>query len=213
MTEHEIKVIIIEDHKSFREGLEILINSSSEFQCIAAFESVESALGNLPAGDVLLLDIHLTGMSGIAAIPKIREIQPALKIIMMTVFDSDDSIFTAILAGADGYLLKKTPPQKILYAVADVMQGGSPMSPYVAKRVLEHFKTMLPKPAGDYKLTTRESEILTELVDGLDSKQIAGKLFISYETVRNHLKHIYEKLHVCSRSQAVSKALQEGLTK
>ncbi|MBI2418114.1 MAG: response regulator transcription factor [Ignavibacteriales bacterium] len=87
------------------------------------------------------------------------------------------------------------------------------MSPYVAKRVLEHFRTMLPKPVEDYKLTTRESEILTELVDGLDSKQIAGKLFISYETVRNHLKHIYEKLHVCSRSQAVSKALQEGLTK
>lgn len=132
---------------------------------------------------------------------------------MMTVFDSDDSIFNAILAGADGYLLKKTPPRKILHAVADVMQGGSPMSPYVAKRVLEHFRTMLPKPVEDYKLTTRESEILTELVDGLDSKQIAGKLFISYETVRNHLKHIYEKLHVCSRSQAVSKALQEGLTK
>ncbi|MBI2418115.1 MAG: response regulator transcription factor [Ignavibacteriales bacterium] len=102
MSDNAIKIIIIEDHKSFREGLETLVNSSPEFQCISSFDSVESALGNFPVADVLLLDIHLTGMSGIAAIPKIKEIQPALKIIMMTVFDSDDSIFNAILAGADG---------------------------------------------------------------------------------------------------------------
>jgi DNA-binding NarL/FixJ family response regulator len=130
---------------------------------------------------------------------------------MLTVFDDDDHVFKAIMAGADGYILKKTPPARVLSAIQDAAEGGTPMTPYVASRVLELFRKYAPTPGDNHGLSPRERDVLGELVKGLDTGEIAGKLFISPETVRNHIKHIYEKLHVHSRSQAVAKAIKQGL--
>lgn len=207
-----INVTIIEDHSDYREGLAHLLNSTEGFNCVAKYHSVEQSLENFTESDVLLLDIHLPGKSGIEAISYFKENYPQMQIIMLTVFDDDGNIFNAILAGADGYLLKKTSPIKILASLEDVLESGMPMSPYVAKKVVDYFRdNKLIK--NDYQLSQREKEVLTELVNGSDSKQIAEKLFISYETVRNHLKNIYQKLHVNSRTQAVSKALKDGIIK
>jgi DNA-binding NarL/FixJ family response regulator len=203
-----IRVAIIEDHSDFREGLSQMISSSAQFRVAGTFSSVEAALSDFPECDVLLLDINLPGKSGIESIPAIKKICPLAQIVMMTGLDDDDSIFNALLAGADGYLLKKTNPGKVLSAIEDAAGGGTPMTPYVARRVIEHFKQSVPLQT-DYQLSDREKEILAALVEGHDNRAIAEKLFISYETVRNHLKRIYEKLHVNSRSQAVSKALTE----
>ncbi|MBV6512578.1 MAG: Transcriptional regulatory protein DegU [Ignavibacteriaceae bacterium] len=212
MENKEISITIIEDHVDFREGLCSFISSSAGYQCEAVYGSVEDALMAEIRSRVILLDIHLPGQSGIEAVPKFKERYPDVKIIMMTVFDDDENIFSAILAGADGYLLKKTPPTKILEAIRDVLDGGAPMSPYVAMKVISHFKNQTIEKA-DYQLTPREKEILTLLVNGTDSRAIGEQLFISYETVRNHLKNIYQKLQVTSRVQAVSKAIKENLVK
>ncbi len=207
-----IRVTIVEDHADFREGLRLMLTSSGKFTVVGAFPSVESALRELPECDVLLLDINLPGKSGTESIPLFKRSAPSTQVVMMTGLDDDDSIFNAILAGADGYLLKKTAPAKVLTAVEDAAAGGTPMTPFVARRVIEHFKQSVPVQR-DYQLSEREKEILSNLVQGLDNRQIADVLFISYETVRNHVKHIYEKLHVNSRTQAVSKALTEHLVK
>lgn len=175
-----------------------------------SYGSAEKALESFPECDVILLDINLPGKSGIEGIPLLKKQCPSAQIVMMTGLDDDDTIFSAILAGADGYVLKKTPPAKVLTAIEDAASGGTPMTPYVARRVIEHFKHSAPVKTN-YQLSDRELEILSALVQGLDNREIGEKLFISYETVRNHLKHIYEKLHVNSRSQAVSKALTERL--
>lgn len=212
MENKEISITIIEDHVDFREGLCSFISSSAGYQCAAVYGSVEDALMAEIRSRVILLDIHLPGQSGIEAVPKFKERYPDVKIIMMTVFDDDENIFSAILAGADGYLLKKTPPTKILEAIRDVLDGGAPMSPYVAMKVISHFKNQTIEKA-DYQLTPREKEILSLLVNGTDSRAIGEQLFISYETVRNHLKNIYQKLQVTSRVQAVSKAIKENLVK
>lgn len=212
MQKKKITVAIIEDHSNFREGLVFFINSTEGYACENKFTSVEEALKNFKACDVLLLDIHLPGKTGIEAIPLIKENFPQTKIIMMTVFEDDENIFNSILAGADGYLLKKTPPLKILSAIEDVLEGGAPISPFVAKKVVDYFREK-DEIKNDYQLTTREKEILALLVEGTDSRQIAAKLFISYETVRNHLKNIYQKLQVTSKIQAVTKAIKERLIK
>lgn len=208
----EIRVVIVEDHADFREGLVHMLSATDGFTVVGKFGSVEKSLIEFPECDVILLDINLPGRSGIESIPLIKKECPAAQIVMMTGLDDDDNIFNAILAGADGYLLKKTPPAKVLTAIEDAASGGTPMTPYVARRVIEHFKQSAPVQK-DYQLSDREKEILSALVQGMDNREIAEKLFISYETVRNHLKHIYEKLHVNSRSQAVSKALTEHLVK
>lgn len=210
--EKKIRVALVEDHEDFREGLASMLEVSEGFCCVGKFSSAEKALVNFPMCDVLLLDINLPGKSGIESIGSFKSEQPSMAILMMTGLDDDDSIFKAILEGADGYLLKKTSPLKVLSAIEDALEGGTPMTPYVARRVIEHFKQSTPQQK-DYLLTEREKEILSALVEGLDNRDIAGKLFISYETVRNHLKHIYEKLHVSSRTQAVSKALSERIVK
>jgi DNA-binding NarL/FixJ family response regulator len=205
-----IRVVIVEDHADFREGLAQLLTAATGFEIAGTFGSVEKSLSHFPECDVLLLDINLPGKSGIESIPLFKKVCPTAQIVMMTGLDDDETIFNAILAGADGYLLKKTPPAKVLTAIEDASDGGTPMTPYVARRVIEHFKQNAPLQT-DYQLTDREKEILAALVHGLDNREIGEKLFISYETVRNHLKHIYEKLHVNSRSQAVSKALTERI--
>ena len=206
-----LRVTIIEDHDDFREGLNHVLCFSEGFECSGAFASVEEALADLPPSDVILLDIHLPGRSGIDAIGSLKQQMPLARIIMLTVFDDDDHVFRAIVAGADGYILKKTPPAQVLVAIQDVAAGGTPMTPYVARRVIDLFKKYAPTSQDGHNLTTREIEILNVLVQGLDPTEIADKLFISRETVRNHIKHIYEKLHVHSRSQAVAKAIKQGL--
>jgi DNA-binding NarL/FixJ family response regulator len=178
---------------------------------VGGYGSVEHALRDMPASDVLLLDIHLPGLSGIDGVRKLKAKHPNMRIIMLTVFEDESNIFRAILEGADGYLLKKTPPLRLLQAIEDAASGGAPMTPSVARQALSLFKNHVPLPKGENPLTDRECEILACLVDGMSNEEIAQKHFISHMTVRNHIRHIYEKLHVHSKSQAVVKALREGL--
>lgn len=206
-----LRVAIIEDHDDFREGLVHVLNFTEGFECVGSFSSVEEALPRFPQADVVLLDIHLPGKSGIEAIASLKERHPPTQIIMLTVFDDDDHVFRAIIGGADGYILKKTPPVQVLSSIQDAAAGGTPMTPFIARRVIELFKHYAPESKEEYSLSPRELEILNQLVLGLDNQEIADKLFISKETVRNHIKHIYEKLHVHSKSQAVAKAIKQGL--
>ncbi len=209
-----INLIVIEDNSLFRTTLVRLLESNGKFNCDNAFDSAETALKALDEGlrepEVVMLDIGLPGLSGIECIPKLKELCPETKIIMLTIHDDDDSIFKAVCAGAAGYLLKDSPSEKIVSAIDEVVNGGAPMNSHIAKRVMEMFKK-LAIPAGNYSLTKREIEILQLLVDGLSKKQISGKLHISYHTVDTHIRHIYEKLEVNTRSGVVVKALRENL--
>jgi DNA-binding NarL/FixJ family response regulator len=206
-----IRTAIIEDHENFRDGLTHLLKFTDGFECSGSYSTAEEGLRELRQADIVLLDIHLPGRSGIDTIPPLREKLPAARIVMLTVFDDDEHIFRAIMAGADGYVLKKTPPAEILTAIRDAASGGTPMSPYVARRVIELFRKYAPSGHEDHQLTSREVDVLNHLVQGFDTEEISKRLYISRETVRNHIKHIYEKLHVHSRSQAVVKAIREGL--
>ncbi len=207
-----IYVTIIEDHQDFREGLTFLLNASEGYTCVDNFGSAEEAISSLSGReDVILLDINLPELSGIEAIPLIREKHPQVKIIMLTVCDDDDTIIQAILAGADGYLLKKTAPEKLLSSLQDTLEGGSAMTPSIANKVFSLFKKHVPVKNNAISLSSRESEVLQLLVEGLDTAKVAKKLFISIQTVRNHIRHIYKKLQVHSKSQAVAKAIKEGL--
>ena len=207
-----IKVAVIEDHHDYRTALSQLLEMAEEFQLTGSFANAETAIENISGlEDALLLDINLPGISGIDAINELKKINPATKIIMLTMLDDDDSVMRAILNGADGYLLKKNAPVEILTAIQTCLAGGSPMTPGIASKVLQLFKKYIPQKNNQYALTKRETEILELLVEGLSNQAIAGKLFISIETVRNHIRHIYEKLQVHSKSQAVVKAIREGL--
>lgn len=207
-----IKVTIIEDHPDFREGLSHLINATDGYTCLDVFGKAEDGIKNISdQTDAILLDIGLPGMSGIEAIPKLKEKIPKVKIVMLTVFDDDDNILKAIMAGADGYLLKKSSPIKILSALEESLDNGSPMTASVAKKVIDLFKNYMPQKDEDFSLSKREMEVLELVVQGLDNNEIAAKLFISIQTVRNHIRHIYDKLHVHSKSQAVAKAFKSGL--
>lgn len=203
---NSLRVILIEDHRNFRDGLKALLDDSSAFSCIGAFGSAEEAFKFKENCDLILLDINLPGKSGVESLPLLKTNYPDARIIMLTVLEDDDMVFAALLSGADGYLLKKTNPALIPAYLEDAYNGGSPMHPVIARKVIEHFRNEKPDN-NDYDLTSRESEILQLLTRGDSNRQIAEKLFISYETVRNHIKHIYEKMHVNSKSQAVAKAL------
>ncbi len=207
-----IKVTIIEDHPDFREGLAYLLNATEGFECIDVFGSAEEAVKNISEQtEVVLQDIGLPGISGIESVALIKKKFPNIKIIMLTVFDDDDNILKAILAGADGYLLKKSSPQKILFALQEALSDGSPMTPSIAKKVIELFRNYVPQKTEEFSLSKRECEVLELIVNGSNNKEVSEKLFISIETVRNHIRHIYEKLHVHSKSEAVVKAIREGL--
>jgi DNA-binding NarL/FixJ family response regulator len=206
-----IDVSIVEDHKEYRESISYILRSTEGFRCAGTYETVEEALANMTEPDVVLLDIHLPGMSGIQGIEKIKSKFPDTHIIMLTVFDDNSNVFEAILAGADGYILKKTPPIRLLQAVEDAAAGGAPMTPAIAKKAIELFKVYVPKSKEADPLSVREHEVLLLLVEGLGNEEISSRLFISQQTVRNHIRHIYEKLHVHSKSQAVVKALKHGL--
>ena len=207
-----IKVAVIEDHQEFRKALTQLLEMAEGFRLTGSFANAETAIENISGlEDSILLDINLPGISGIEAIKELKKINPATKIIMLTMLDDDDTVMQAILNGADAYLLKKTAPEEILSSIQTCLAGGSPMTPGIAAKVLQLFKKHIPQKNNEYALTKRENQILELLVDGLSNQAIADKLFISVETVRNHIRHIYEKLQVHSKSQAVVKAIREGL--
>ncbi|MGA2823989.1 MAG: response regulator transcription factor [Bacteroidales bacterium] len=207
----QISVGIVEDHAAFRQSLVFLISSFSEYKVEWAFASAEEALKNPTVTDVLLLDINLPNLSGIDAIPLFNERFPGQKIMMLTIQEDEDSILKAIRNGADGYILKKTSPPKILEAIQQVYEGGAALTPMVAKQILKLFKPV--KVTGDtqFDLTPRENEILNLIVQGIANSAIADKLFISLQTVRNHIKKIYEKLQVHSKAQAVAKVLKNKI--
>lgn len=206
-----IKVAIIEDHKAFRESIVYLLKNSKGFLHSGDFERVEDALEMNDQPDVILLDIELPGINGIKGIPQLKKLYPAASIIILTVFEDNKNVFEAILTGADGYLLKKSSPDLILKAIEDVTEGGAPMTPTIAKQALGLFKSYVPAKNENSALSDREMEVLNLIVQGFGNDEVAKKLFISPLTVKNHIRHIYEKLHVHSRAQVVSKAIKEGL--
>jgi DNA-binding NarL/FixJ family response regulator len=206
-----ISLGIIEDHSEFRQSLVYLVSSFSDYSVKWAFGSVEEALGSFTDVDVMLLDINLPNMAGTEAIPLFKALMPSLKIVMLTIQEDGESILHAIQNGADGYILKKTHPQRILEAIQQVYEGGSPITPLVAKQVFDFLKPSAAKKENEANLTVREIEILTLITQGFSNDLIADKLFISVQTVRNHIKNIYDKLQVHSKARAVAKALKEKL--
>ncbi len=206
-----VKVAIVEDNDDFREGMFHILQGTEGFRCIGAYDSVESAVKKMPQADVVLMDIGLPGASGIEGVRAVKRKYPETQVIMLTVFDDDKNIFNAVMAGANGYLVKKTAPARLLAAIEEAAAGGMPMTPMVARHVIEMFKRQAPSKNDDIALTPREHEVLALLVDGMNYAVIGEKLFISLDTVRNHIRHIYEKLHVHSKSHAVAKALKQNI--
>ncbi len=213
MAETPIKVAIIEDRRELREGLAMLINGTEGFCCSGAYRSMEDALnrvGSEPA-DLVLSDIGLPGMSGIEGIRILKERYPGLVILMLSIYDDDERIFDALCAGACGYLLKKTPPARLLDALKEAAGGGGPMSPEVASRVISLFREIRPPDRAAHELTPHEIRILKLIVEGHNYKTAAAELAVSVHTISFHLRNVYEKLQVHSKSEAVAKALRDRL--
>src|SRR5215467_2677805 len=208
-----IRVGIIEDRREIREGLTLLIDGTEGYRCTGSFSSMEEALDKIVVDlpDVALVDIGLPGMSGIDGIRIFRSRHPGLLLLMLTVYGDDERIFEALCAGACGYLLKKTPPAKLLESLREAVAGGSPMSPEIARRVVLLFRQFRPPDKADYQLTPHERRLLKLLIDGHNYKTAAAELGVSVNTVSFHMRHIYEKLQVHSKSEAVSKALRNHL--
>lgn len=206
-----IDVAIVEDNAALGNGLRKIVESASDFRCVGVWTSAEDALKKIDAfrPQVVLMDINLPGMSGIEATARIKHHLPEIQVIMVTVYRDHDQIFAALKAGASGYLVKRSTPEEVRQAIRDVRSGGAPMSAEIARRVVEAFhqpmKTASPAGDEDVKLSKRETEILELLTKGLANKEIADRLDISVETVRVHLRRVYEKLHVHSRTEAAMK--------
>jgi DNA-binding NarL/FixJ family response regulator len=208
-----IAVAIVEDLREVREGLAVLVNGTPGFRCSGTYRTMEDALSRIDAAkpDVVISDIGLPGMSGTEGIRILRERYPELPILALTVFDDDDDVFDALCAGACGYLLKNTPPARLLESVREVADGGAPMSPSVARRVVALFREFRPPERATYRLTPQETELLKLIVDGHYYKTAADKMGISRSTVAFHLRNVYTKLCVHSKTEAVAKALRERL--
>ena len=208
-----LKVAIVEDHPEFRAYLSALITGTVGFKCLGSFRSVEEALPKLTSQvpDVMLIDIGLPGMNGIEGIRLFKERFPELLFLTLTVHDDDERIFDALCAGASGYLLKKTPPARLVESVREAMQGGAPMSPEIARRVIKLFREIRPPERADYNLTPHETRILKLLVEGHNYKTAAATLDVAPTTINFHLQNIYQKLQVHSKTEAVAKALRNRL--
>jgi len=208
-----IRVTIIEDRREIREALAMLINGTEGFRCSGSFRTMEDALERIghELPDVVLSDIGLPGMSGIEGISLLKKRYPDLLLLMLSVYEDDERIFDALCAGACGYLLKRTSPARLLESLKEAVGGGAPMSPEVAKRVVALFRDFRPPEKADYQLTPHETRLLKLLVEGHNYKTAATELGVSINTIAFHMKHVYEKLQVHSKSEAVAKALLNRL--
>jgi DNA-binding NarL/FixJ family response regulator len=206
-----ISVAIVEDDQRVRESLSVLINGAEDVRCVATYGTGEAALEDVARKqpDVVLMDINLPGMSGIDCVRKLKVQMPKLQILMLTMYEDDEKVFQSLVAGASGYLVKRTSPAELLKAIAEVHSGASPMSGKIARTVVQYFQTLQSEAPQQQYLSKREEEILNLLVKGYRYKEIADALSIGYETVRSHLKNIYDKLHVHSRTEAVVKYLRK----
>jgi DNA-binding NarL/FixJ family response regulator len=207
------RLLIFEDNTRLRKSLEILLNDESRFLVVGSFPNCDDALNAVAKtnAELVVMDIDMPGIGGIEGVKQIKSCFPEVKIIMHTVFDDDNRIFESICSGADGYLLKNTSPLQLIQSLQDVMNGGAPMSPFVAKKVFDHFKKQPVKVNEDFNLSVREQEILDLLIKGNSYKMIADKCNIANDTVKKHLHNIYGKLHVSSGTEAVAKALQNKI--
>ena len=206
-TTTKIKVAIVEDDREMREGLESIVQTDPSLECVAAYSSGEAALNDIGnhIPDIVLMDIHLPGISGIGCIKQLKPLFPSTQFMMCTVYEDNDNVFDSLCAGATGYLLKNSPPDRITEAINSLYQGGSPMSPTIARKVIGAFQVNTNPGSVVEKLTKRELEMLDFLAKGYRYKEIADQLCISFETVRTHIHNIYEKLHVQSRTEALNK--------
>ena len=206
-----IRIIIFEDNERLRHSLSYLLRSMPEYEVSGDYNncSQASSLTITHEPDVVLMDIDMPGESGIKGVSMVKEARPDTAVIMYTVFEDDEKLFQCLCAGANGYLLKKTPPDKLFDAIKEVVEGGAPMSPSIARRVLNSFQHA--KTENKYQLSPRELDVLQLLSKGHSAKIIAGELNISFETVRSHLKNIYPKLHVNCGKEAIAKALSEKI--
>lgn len=212
-----LRIAIFDDNKNIRESMELLLQTEKEFVVVGSFAHVLDCVQEIRQykPDMILMDIEMPEMTGIEAVKAIKKDFPGMLILMQTVFEDDDRVFDSICAGASGYILKNQLDEKLIDAIKELKEGGSPMSPSIARKVLNKMQQVTeiikPGPATEYNLTPREKEVLACLVNGLSYKMIAANLYISYETVRSHIKHIYEKLHVASIAETVNKALKERI--
>lgn len=205
-------IIIYEDNTRLRQSLELLLGEASGFVIKGSFSHCDNVVADMEKGapDLVIMDIDMPGIGGIEGVKKIKEHFPAIKVVMHTVFDDDNRIFDCICAGADGYLLKNTSPVKFVQAIHELLEGGAPMSPFVAQKVFQHFRQK-PAQTDDFKLTGREKEVLEHLVKGNSYKMIADKCVIGIDTVKRHLQNIYHKLHVSCGTEAVAKAIRHKI--
>lgn len=208
-----INIILYEDNPQLREGLAMLLNGSEGFEVIGTFKNCNNVVSEVEAlkPDVILMDIDMPGTNGIEGLKLIRQGNQDVKVLMLTVFDDNKNVFDAIRNGANGYLLKKTPPAKLLEYIQEAHTGGAPMSSSIATQVLKMFSQVHNQAGSDYHLSEREKQVLQWLVNGYSYKMIAAEMFISIDTVRSHIKKIYEKLHVNSKSEAVAKAFKDKI--
>jgi DNA-binding NarL/FixJ family response regulator len=210
-----INVAIVEDNNTIREGLAALISGTEEYYCSGAFSNCEKFLEDFEKLniDVVLMDIGLPGLSGIEGVKRIKEKNSDINILMLTIYEESEVVFDALCAGACGYLVKKTPPSRLLEAIKDIYEGGSPMSSHIARQVITRMQP--PKNVKDvypeFDLSPREKEALILLAEGNNYQEIADKLYISVDTVRHHIRNIYKKLHVHSQSEAVAKAIRKKI--
>lgn len=216
MPDTSISVAVVEDNSELRDGLAQLIQGTPGYKCVGAFSSCEQLLGQLKSlkthpPKVVLMDIGLPGISGIEGVQRVKAQLPGTDVLMLTVFEDEKKIYDSICAGASGYLLKKTPPAKILEAIQEINDGGAPMTATIARKVLSVFQSNSPPPSVNYQLSEREREVLAGLVRGFSYKMIADQCSISIDTVRSHIRHIYEKLQVNSKAQAITLAMKNRL--
>ena len=207
-----IAVSIVEDDAEVRGSLARLINSSPGYRCVSEHASAEDALEEIPGvkPDVTLMDINLSGLNGVECVRRLKPILPATQIIMLTVYQNTENIFNALAAGATGYLLKQTPPAELLAAIRSVHEGGSPMSSHIARKIVQSFQQRAPVEREADSLSPREAQVLDLLAKGYLYKEIADTMKVTYATVHTHIRHIYEKLHVRSRTEAVAKHLRQA---
>ena len=212
-----LRIALFDDNKNIRESIGMLLNTEADFELVGSFAHVLDCVRDVKdcKPDVVLMDIEMPGMTGIEAVKEIRKEFPQDQILMQTVFEDDERVFDSICSGASGYILKNFLNTRLVDAIRELQFGGSPMSPSIARKVLNKMQSVSsviqPEEAPDYHLTAREKEVLSCLVNGLSYKMIGGELNISYETVRSHVKKIYEKLHVASLTEVVAKAINQRI--